>query len=189
MRQQKGYTLIELLVAITIFVILSTTVVFNLSQGRLNEDLRQAASELVLHLREVQSLALTGAVHQGNNPAGNGLHFSSNCGANCSYQIFVDTNANLTYNNGDAVTSQYRLARDIALIRVEVTGVTPSSNPPHSFLFSQPAALFYFNASQGREVHMYFKHQRTGRCRDVFVKGASGLIDETSFVSVSDGCK
>ncbi len=60
MKDGAGYTLIELLISISIFAILSSITVFGFrGVGRANM-LKQASAELVANLRMIQSLATTG---------------------------------------------------------------------------------------------------------------------------------
>lgn len=58
----RGFTLTELLVSITIFVILATVVLANFRTGGYSDDLRATADELVANIRRVQNLAVAGAL-------------------------------------------------------------------------------------------------------------------------------
>lgn len=58
----NGFTIIELIISITVFVFLTTVVVFGFRGAGQANNLRQNAAELVANLRRAQSLAQTGAV-------------------------------------------------------------------------------------------------------------------------------
>ena len=70
-KNRKGYSLLELLIAISLFVIISLIVMNNFRQGQKMDDLRTAAVELVSNFREVQILGMSGQVinicHEGGN--------------------------------------------------------------------------------------------------------------------------
>lgn len=57
-----GFTLTELLISITIFVILATVVLANFRTGGYSDDLRATADEMVANIRRVQNLAVAGAL-------------------------------------------------------------------------------------------------------------------------------
>jgi prepilin-type N-terminal cleavage/methylation domain-containing protein len=63
-----GFTIIELLVSISIIVILSTLIVVNLAGLRINQKLKIAENELVTNLRKIQNYSLSSRV-VGNNQA------------------------------------------------------------------------------------------------------------------------
>jgi prepilin-type N-terminal cleavage/methylation domain-containing protein len=58
--KQKGFTLIEILVVITIIAIAATITLASLGNGRAQRDLETGARELVSIIREAQNDALTG---------------------------------------------------------------------------------------------------------------------------------
>ncbi|MFA6391825.1 MAG: prepilin-type N-terminal cleavage/methylation domain-containing protein [Patescibacteria group bacterium] len=62
LKKRNGYTLLELLISISIFVIISVVVVNNFRQGQKMDDLRTGAVELVNNFREVQNLGMSGQV-------------------------------------------------------------------------------------------------------------------------------
>ena len=66
----RGFTLIEVIVSIGIFAMLTTLVYANFRQGEKQEELNQSALELADNLRRVQNLGMSGQVtkfcHDGN---------------------------------------------------------------------------------------------------------------------------
>lgn len=94
-RPRSGYTLIELLISISIFGIITGIMVWNFDRSNRNEDLRYAAENLAADLRLVQNMAMTGATIQDPDDlstatpiGGYGLHIDTDDPT--SYQLFAD---------------------------------------------------------------------------------------------------
>jgi prepilin-type N-terminal cleavage/methylation domain-containing protein len=87
-RDKKGFTLMELLVAIAIFGILSTFMVANFSRNEQAKELKQQAEILVAGLQKVQNMALAGTLVSDKSP----LYYRLvlwNCQSNCSYNLWA----------------------------------------------------------------------------------------------------
>ncbi len=61
-KSAAGFTLSELLISISVFVILATLVLANFRRGGYSDDLRATADELVANIRRAQNLAVAGAL-------------------------------------------------------------------------------------------------------------------------------
>ncbi|MFA6525252.1 MAG: prepilin-type N-terminal cleavage/methylation domain-containing protein [Patescibacteria group bacterium] len=61
-KRKEGYSLLELVISISIFVIISTIVMNNFRQGQKMDDLRTGAIEFANNFREVQTLGMSGQV-------------------------------------------------------------------------------------------------------------------------------
>lgn len=72
-KNRGGYSLLELIITISIFVIISTIVMNNFRQGQKIDDLRTGAVELVSNFREVQTLGMSGQVVNVCNGGDNNL--------------------------------------------------------------------------------------------------------------------
>ncbi len=105
---KKGFSLLEILVVISIIGIMTGAMVSSLGQSKNQQALKSAASEVVAAIRETQNYALTGKNAGGscNNYtftySGNSYNVSngSGCGINDSYQL----RNNVTFNNSSSIT-------------------------------------------------------------------------------------
>lgn len=85
-----GFALIELLIAVVLFGIISTFVIlaYNRVSGQLF--LSTLAYELALSFRQAQSYGVSVHQFQGDFDVGYGLHFDSNSQAKTTYAMFAD---------------------------------------------------------------------------------------------------
>lgn len=105
---QKGFSLIELMVAVSIFIIISTVVLANHSRFNSSVLLGSLAYDIALSIREAQVYGVSVREFESGFSVGYGIRFSS---AN-SYALFVDTNDNQRYDDGtDTILSTYSLER------------------------------------------------------------------------------
>lgn len=98
----KGFTLVELLVTISIFVILTGVVLFNQSRFNSTILLKNLAYDTALTIRQAQTYGIN--IKEFNEGDGNdsqfvpyGVHFDKNQ-ANKSFILFADTEFNLKTN-------------------------------------------------------------------------------------------
>ena len=70
-RVRRGYTLLEMVIAVSLFVIISVVVLNNFRQGQRLDDLKTGSVEMVSNFREMQTLGMSGQVvnicHGGEN--------------------------------------------------------------------------------------------------------------------------
>lgn len=107
--KNKGFSLIEMLVVITIFLLLTSVIVFN--YGKFNSDifLTNIAYEVALSIREAQSYSLSvkgfGTGEQQTFDKSYGIQFFTNSGADDdkkkNFIFFVDSNNNHVCDGGD----------------------------------------------------------------------------------------
>jgi len=153
-RKGRGFTVMELLVSISIFIVITLLVISNFKLGDRRSRLRLYAQEMTSVLRDAQNLALTAApLPSGYIPAAYGVHFEPDKN---SYLIFADlsTPSNYLYNKGiDADVQLFNLGDDHYISAVNVpqvkNGACQSVNPPNlDIVFTVPEALVYFNGVQ-----------------------------------------
>lgn len=172
-----GYTLAEVLVAISIFMLIATVGFVNIRYANKNEDLRVTARELTLHFREMQSSALNGKVYNTSVPKGYGIFFANKCSNNCSYKLFADIDGNFKFDkNIDGVIAEYSFPASIALL-----GAREQGDAPYFFDFSVPSSQFYFQGSESRaNIALILQRQGTLKCWEVTVEGINGFIADRS---------
>ena len=86
-RNNRGFTLVEILVVTAITVFITGILVANFARSRV--DLNQTALLVTDAVREAQALALAGSTIGGTNRCGYGIHFLAN-----GYLIYAGPNAN-----------------------------------------------------------------------------------------------
>jgi prepilin-type N-terminal cleavage/methylation domain-containing protein len=152
---ESGFTLVELLVTISIFVVMTSILLIkygNFSQGTL---LTNLAYDVALTIRTAQTY---GVSVQGQTSGGipdftyaYGVHFDKSTGSNQQIILFVDLDKNGVYDTGETV-SVYNIKRGakIAGFCVSITGICSAidSNINYvdiSFLRPNPDAGICYN--------------------------------------------
>lgn len=106
-KYNSGITIIELLVVISIFIIISAITIFNYSKFKSTATLQNLADDIALSVRRVQGYAVgvKGYNDMFNYPYG--IHFTSNpelsdaySGSHKSFILFIDVNENNKYDGG-----------------------------------------------------------------------------------------
>lgn len=96
--QEKGFTVVELLVVLGIIVLISSTILANYRGQQRESALVRSAQKLALDLRRAQTLAVSSTLHHSEIPYGYGVHFTKNVNP---YFIFAKCDAaNLYYVSG-----------------------------------------------------------------------------------------
>lgn len=105
---RRGYTLIELLVTVAIFTMMTTIVVSNYSVYRSNTMLTNLAYSVALGVRQAQVFGLS-FKKDTTSSSSYGMHFSSLAGSNMNFVLFEDTAGNdKIYTAGsDSIVTNY----------------------------------------------------------------------------------
>jgi prepilin-type N-terminal cleavage/methylation domain-containing protein len=104
----KAFSLIELLVAVSIFLIISMVILANHSRFNSSVLLSSLAYDVALSIREAQVFGLSVRQFESGFQVGYGIRFNDPN----SYVFFVDTNANKQYDDGvDSIVRSYTLGR------------------------------------------------------------------------------
>ena len=180
--KQNGFTLIEILVSMSIFAILVTVIFANYRYGNSAQNLEQAPRELQSKLRFVQNLALTGKDYNDTTiPPAYGVHFSYPGGT--EFITFADTDDDKRYvEDNDTILETFKLPAKITLDSCEDPPV-PTCNTEQScqcdivftagdadiFIKQQPAA--------SGNAKFIFRSAATGKQKSVSLKAQSGIID------------
>lgn len=106
-RLQGGVTLIELIVVILIFGILSTITVFNYGKFRSSLSIQNLADDIALSVRRAQGFAIGVRGASGGFTLGYGIHFTTKHnsetykGSNKSFVLFTNIGVNSQYDNSN----------------------------------------------------------------------------------------
>jgi prepilin-type N-terminal cleavage/methylation domain-containing protein len=178
----KGFTLIEILVSLSVIAILTVIFLANYRGGRQGVDLNLVAQKVASDIRTAQNNSLGSVLYGGSLPAGGwGVHFDT---ADKSYLLFADVNNNKVYDDNEALPTSGGLnfAFPADLTISDITGDSLSGNNSHAkldvtFLPPNPTTRIYWDqtASSGYAV-ITLKHKADYKTADVVIN-ILGLID------------
>lgn len=177
---KKGFTIIELLVSIGIFIVVTTMVVANFRAGSRSDELKISAETLVSNLRRAQNMALAGQLTDGVTPPGGyGVYFKL---ADVNrYIIFADSNGNLIYDDGEALGD----GTIILPLNVIIEKIKKSSGPVLSgeVVFKPPKPTIYIcktgviPCETEDALFVTLKHTLSNKTQQVSVSRISGRIN------------
>lgn len=194
---KKGFTLIELMVSISIFVVISGVIIANLRGGTLRDELALGSTNLVEAIRDANIRTTSGelvnicsggindgdlcqiagcgvGVCVGVLPSGGfGVHLNPvTPGEEILYKFFADINGNLNYDENELIKS----AAFIASKNVRIKSVTPA-NPNLTITFRPPKPSAYINGTlQSSSADIVLEHKFTDEEKTVHFERVSGLI-------------
>lgn len=196
--RSKGFTLVELLVSISIIGVITGLMMANFRGGQQSAEVRLASDILVGQIRSVQTSALSGrlaAVCSGGAndlevcepksppvscsggscqrrvPSGYGIRFSSLTPT--AYTLFYDTDDDLRYDEGEELSSQPYVSTAAVLFQGSDAG------DPVDLVYTPPFGKVYVNGSASGSTTVSFTlgHQFGTMTRHVTVYRLSGKIE------------
>ena len=150
----RGFTLVELIVSIGIFVLMTTLLVAKYGNFNQSVLLTNLVYDVALSVRTAQTFGLS--VTKSDATSGNsqfqypyGVHFSTAAGEDAKVILFADTNPinspDNIYTTGDSVVSVYNISRGATISSLctgsNDTSCTPTSNLTVSFKRPDPSAI------------------------------------------------
>ncbi len=101
-KYSKGMTIIELIVVLSIFVIITTITIFNFGRYRSSESLNNLSDDIALAIRKAQSSA-TGSQLKSGSSSGYGVHFTASeytfgMASKKNFILFTDISPDKIYN-------------------------------------------------------------------------------------------
>ena len=108
-KYKKGFTLVELIVVISIFVMISSIALFNYGKFRSSLSLQNLSDDIALAMRRAQGYAIGVRGAGGGFAAGYGVHFTANPSGNSyggsskSFILFADIDDNLKYDHSSDI--------------------------------------------------------------------------------------
>lgn len=194
-----GFTLIEMLVSLSIFGIITGFVMANFRVGSQSDELRASSLIVAGVIRRAQTAALTGElVRFCRDEAGSDgvvCTTDEDCsGGTCINDVprggygirletaeankrflvsFADTNSNGAFDDGE----QYRRDTVSANIFVSVDSLSPADEGVLDIVFVPPRPTIKFNNSTGEPLAtIVLKHRSTSRTKTVTVNSLSGQV-------------
>jgi len=143
----KGFTLVEVIVVLTIIVIITGIVIFNVGFERQNSALLRSAQKLSLDLRRAQSFALSSKTYKISGvPCGWGAHFNGLGSTN--YIIFADMAVAADCSNRDFIRAADG-SEDFETINFDAgINISSLSNNLSDIVFSPPDSVVNFTPNQ-----------------------------------------
>ena len=178
--KKNGFTLLELIVSITIIAMVTGLFLANYSSANRRTDLTMTAQKLVADVRLAQSYALGLAKYGGSGslnipPGGWGVHFDlQNYGSN-KYNIFADDNANTIYDGGEA---DERYGAQVVYLPTNITiqSISIGSKVDITFLPPDPITTINNGAATSTSVDIVLKDNKTNSIKTVRVNFL-GLVE------------
>lgn len=192
---KRGFTLIELMISISIFAIISGVVVANLRGGTLRNELGLGATNLVEVIREANNRTISGEVAPVcvGGADNNRICPTSGCSAGgvCTdilplggfgvfldqnnqteYVLFADINSNFSYDVGEVI----RRGRFITSGNVGISSFIPAG-PVLNITFRPPKPTGYINGGTVNGfVDISLNHRLIGDTRTVHFERVSGAV-------------
>lgn len=135
--RQLGFSMIELLVVISIIGLVATLALVNYRNGQRKYILTQAVQQLVSDIRKTQNMALSG-FDISSQYNGYGIYIAKN---ESSYLIYGNKNSDPNYQPSDDIIETISLP-----VIINIKSVSPASNKLHVF-FEPPQPITYLNGN------------------------------------------
>ena len=199
-RNARGFTLIEMLISLAIFAVVTGMVVANLRVGRQGDEVRFASQLAASAIRRAQTLAISGervfmcrqGVNDGHTclsgqidecpggscarrvPSGYGVRFSTAEEDRMKMLLYADGGepANRVFDPGETVRSD-----SIAPSQLVVIDSVSPAGATLDIVFAPPKPTVYVNGGTADvNASVTFRHLHTGQTRTVTINRISGQI-------------
>ncbi len=172
----RAFSLVELLVVISIFFVISTVILANHSRFNSSVLLGNLAYDIALSIRQAQVYGVSTRQYSSQFQIGYGVRFSDQG----SYAFFTDVNANQRYDQDqDTIIQTYSLGRGYSLVRycgVSADGVelcSDGANPIQyldiTFLRPNPDANIVSDSSAVLSTARIVVRSQSGETRTISV--------------------
>lgn len=195
-KKDKGMTLVELIVVLGIFVLVTGITIFDYNSFRSNISLQNLADEIALSARKTQSYAI-GVKSAGGNFSDNfGIHFSikeadnnNNNSSLKSFVLFVDIDKDNKYNFSDVCGVGKGECLEILTIKTEdrVTGILREGKLDESldtidiiFKRPNPDANFYVDGDfiGAQSMGVQITNTRSGGVKNIIISNTGQISIE-----------
>lgn len=194
-----GFTLIEMLVSLSIFAVMTGFLMASFRTGKQADELRIASQVGMTVIRRTQTRALAGStvkICRGGSrdlkicptgaaedcpggicstevPLGYGVRFDTAAGASSAAIEYADTNGNMTYDDGEEIQKTPLSTTP----NVTVKTVTPSNDGRLDIIFVPPRPTIFLNGvTTTATATIELTHSASGETRTVQLNRISGQI-------------
>jgi len=171
MKKTLGFTIVELLVAIAIFALISTVAFVNIRGSSPSREVQLQANNLSSLLRQAQVQSSAGEPFSGAPPIGGFGVFVEQCStAPCSVVLFADVDGSFTLDAGEEVQT-VSLGSHVTIDTISTgSGVHVIFKPP------RPFTCFDDVCSGINELTITLGSQKTSKKVPVIVNQVSGQV-------------
>lgn len=157
-----GFTLVELLISIAIFVSLTGVLLANFRQGDYSEELRLSAELLAVNLREAQTRSISGIDAASVN----------------GYGVYLDNGDTSFKNYKDlgATDKQYDAGEEINTVNLKKNVSFSTSGIMDIFFFIPGGEVYLNGVSQTSSLTVTLQHGVSGKSIDVTILPFSGQV-------------
>lgn len=145
---QKGFTLVEMIFAISIITLISVTMLIGYRSGFTVNDLKRSAVRAALDLRRAQNAALNTTIFGAEPPFGYGVYFSINTPT--EYTVFADLNDDRVYNGPGEIVEVVKLENGVSISDL-------SALPSLHIAFRAPEPKTFINNSNSGTATITFQ--------------------------------
>jgi prepilin-type N-terminal cleavage/methylation domain-containing protein len=200
MNGERGFTLVEMLISLAIFAVITAFVTANFRVGQQGDELRISAQLLASSIRRAQTQTIAGQLldycHGGTNdlkvcpsglddecpggacsqdlPNGYGVHLSTTEASKRIVIVFADIDGDQAYDAGEEVIRDSISPGPFVFLETLV----PASGETLDIVFTPPKPAISFNASEMDTLAtMTLRHETTGDTREVSINRISGQVN------------
>jgi len=176
--KSKGFTLIEILVSLSIVIVLTTLVIANFEWGGYNFALQRSLHVASQQIRNAQEMAFSSKeIGEAVPPGGYGVNFNIQ-NSITKYILFADNNGDKFYNGEptDKIIEEFSLEDDVSISGLFISSLATEFL---DIVFVPPDPAIYINSSYGGgadfsgDIHFEAANKATG---SISVNGV-GLIE------------
>lgn len=199
LRPLAGFTLVELLISLSIFAVITGAVLANFRVGTQGDELRISAQIVASAIRRSQTAALggqlaplcSGGIDDKKNcphgdadcggggscvnviPRGYGIRFDTEGAAHRRMTTFIDGNGNRLFDEGEQLHSESVSSGPSVII----DGVAPAAGGALDIVFVPPKPTAYLNGLTADAIAtIIMRHTHTNATRNVTVNRITGQV-------------
>lgn len=181
--KKSGFTLIELIVSVSIIIMVTGIFLANYSSANRRTDLTMAAQKLVADIRLAQNYAL-GLARYGSSgsttvpPGGWGIHFDLSVYGNNRYVVFADDNGDAVYESGEDIISS---GAQVTVLpnNITIDSLTLGNSADITFLPPDPLTTITGASATSSQIDIVLKDTKTQSIKTVRVNFL-GLAEVTN---------
>lgn len=136
----RGMTYVELIVVLSIFAIMTSTLLFNYGAFQANVDIKVLANDIALKIVEAQKAALFGELSVSSSidwKPSYGVYFDLKTPTNFIYFTNLSISNNY-YDVSNSVPNPFTITKNNKILGLEAIGCSPSSATNLSIVFRRP---------------------------------------------------
>lgn len=173
---RRGFTVAELLVSISIFMMITTVVLANFRSNSRSEQVRFNAQDLASIIRKAQLNSQYGRSVSSNGDAtvpigGFGIHIEQCTSGPCEYRLFADVDGQLDYDSEEEATSEVYLLP----VSMHVVGL-PAAVTDLVFKPPQPFVCVNADCDGATDVDIVLEHRATQEQAVISINPLSGKV-------------